>query len=967
MNPERWKHIDELLDVALDLEPDKRAAFLDEACAEDEALRQEVLRLLASDQQEDGLMDSPALQAAAEFMVEPPASRLTPGESIGPYKILSLLGAGGMGEVYRSSDTRIGREVAVKILPSHFSQDPDRLRRFEQEARAAGMLNHPNVVAIYDTGSNNGSPYLVTELLQGEVLEQKLRGHPLPIRKSIDYALQIAKGLSAAHEKGIIHRDLKPGNIFITKEGRVKILDFGLAKLTHPEASLSPSAPLENTDLTDTGVVLGTIVYMSPEQVTGRKVDRRSDIFAFGSVLYEMLSGKRPFGAETHIEIMHAILKADPQELSQSDGNIPPSLERIVRRCLEKDPDHRFQSTSDLAFALESWSSTSGTAVAPLRQKKPIQLAWILSGIFFVATTILGAALYRLLSKTPPESHSSVQRFSIVLPENTVLNSSAISPDGQSLAYVTNTTTGFSQLWLRRMDSTQAEEIAEDATLPFWSPDSRSIGFFSEHDLQKWTIGGGPPQTLSNVILPGGGTWNQYGDILFNRQRGEGLYRIPARGGKATPATMLDPSREEGRHMFPQFLPDGRHFLYIVNVKVNSTRDENRGVYIGSLDSKDRKLILPELTPVRFIDPYLLFVRNGKLMVQHFDKNRFELIGDAIPIADNGSWHMSGPDFSVSENNILVYAGNDKYWETQPIWFDRSGRQSSPLNNYPSTLGEPGGYGPFYDLSADDKRLLTGRDGVTWMVDLLTGTFVRYAMTNESSAAVFSPDGSHVAYAGFSENPEEDYNLYMRPSNGIGKAELLYHPEWRIKDLGWSADGKFITFTSMGLDLKTQFDLWALPLDAKRKPFPYLQTDAREESGVLSPDGRWFAYESYQSGRSEIYVRSFPVEAGGVWAISTDGGQKPIWRHDGKELFYLTLDRKLMATEVQTGEIFRPGITRFLFQTHAQERIYTMGIFVDKQYLVSSDGKYFLINTQIDKTEQAEIGVLVNWKSLLKK
>ena len=403
---------------------------------------------------------------------------------------------------------------------------------------------------------------------------------------------------------------------------------------------------------------------------------------------------------------------------------------------------------------------------------------------------------------------------------------------------------------------------------------------------------------------------------------------------------------------------------------MNSTRNENRGVYIGSLDSKDRKLILPELTPVRFIDPYLLFVRNGKLMVQHFDKNRFELTGDAIPIADNGSWYMSGPDFSVSENNILVYAGKNEGWATQPIWFDRSGKQSSPLRNYPSALGEPGSYGGFHDLSADDKRLLTDRDGVTWMVDLLTGAFVRYAMTDESYA-VFSPDGSHVAYAGayagFSDNPEQDYNLYMRPSNGLGKAELLYHPEWRIKDLRWSADGRFITFTSLGLDLKNQFDLWALPLDGKRKPFPYLRTEAREESGALSPDGRWVAYESYQSGRPEIYVRSFPVEDGGVWAISTDGGEKPIWRRDGKELFYLTLDRKLMATEVQTGDIFRPGITRFLFQTHAQGRIYTSSIFADKQYCVSADGRYFLINTLIDKTTPVKISVLLNWQALLKK
>jgi eukaryotic-like serine/threonine-protein kinase len=711
-------------------------------------------------------------------------------------------------------------------------------------------------------------------------------------------------------------------------------------------------------DLTETGVVLGTTVYMSPEQVTGRKVDRRSDIFAFGSVLYEMLSGKRPFGGETQIEIMHAILKTDPPELSQSNGNIPSSVERIVRRCLEKDPDHRFQSVSDLAFALESTSSVSGSVVLPLRQKKPVHFAWILSAIFFLVATILGVLLFRLSNRTPLESSSSVQRLSIVLPENTIPNSSAISPDGQRLAYVINRTTGFSKLWLRSMDSTQAQEIpdTENATLPFWSPDSRSIAFFTETELKKWTIGGGPPETLSEVQLPKGGTWNQYGDILFAPKGPGGIYRISARGGEATPVTALDVSRNEARHIFPQFLPDGRHFFYLVRGA--------EGVYIASLDSKDRKLIFPESTPVRFIEPgYLFFVRNDKLMVQRFDTNRFELTGEAVPIAENWSNHVSGPNFSVSENKVLVYELGES-WATQPIWFDRSGKKSSPLKNSPSALGEPGGYS-FCDLSPDDRRLLIYRDDVMWMVDLFTGSFARYAMTNESEA-VFSPDGSHVAYATFDPNPNnnKDLNLYSRPSTGTGKAELLFKTYFGSSDLTWSADGRFITFTTGGP--KTNWDLWVLPLYGERKPFPYLQTEAREESAVLSPDGKWVAFQSYQSGQSEVYIRSFPVEAGGVWAISSNGGEKPTWRRDGKELFYLTLDKKLMAVEVQTGEIFKIGTTRFLFQTHAQPRINTWGIGASKQYFVSSNGNHFLVNTLIDNTDQAEIGVLVNWQSLLK-
>ncbi len=534
-----------------------------------------------------------------------------------------------------------------------------------------------------------------------------------------------------------------------------------------------------------------------------------------------------------------------------------------------------------------------------------------------------------------------------MLPENTVLNSSAISPDGQRLAYVINGTTGFSKLWLRSMDSTQAQEIpeTEDATLPFWSPDSRSIGFFTDTKLKKWTIGGGSPETLCEVDLPKGGAWNQYGDILFASQGSRSIYRISARGGEVTPATKLDESRYEARHTFPQFLPDGRHFFYLVRGA--------KGVYLGSLDSKDRKLIFPESTPVRYIDPgYLFFVRNNKLMVQPFDKNRLELTGEALPITDNWSSHVSGPDFSMSENNVLIYGGGGG-WATQPIWFDRSGKQSSPLKNYPSAIGEPGNYW-FCDLSSDDKRLLTFWRGAMWMVDLLSGSFTRFAMTNEKEA-VFSPDGSQVAY--------NDGKLYRRQSSGTGKTELLY--EHSLADMSWSVDGRFITFKAG--DSKNLFDLWVLPLDGKRRAFPYLQTEAREESPVLSPDGKWVAYQSYQSGQCEVYVRSFPIEAGGLWAISTDGGEKPIWRRDGKELFYLTLDKKLMATEVQTGEIFKPGTTRFLFQTHAQPRINTWGIGGGKHYFVSSDGTHFLVNRLIDKTTPTEINVLLNWKSLLKK
>jgi serine/threonine protein kinase len=675
MNPERWKQIDELFSAALEIDSDQRAAFLDQVCIGDEELRKQVETLLASDDKELDRIQAYPVEIAADLLDESPGV-LSSGKLIGPYKILSLLGSGGMGEVYRARDPRIGREVALKVLPVHFSHDPERLRRFEQEAQAAGSLNHPNIVAIYDAGSDNGSPYLVSELLHGEVLQQKLKRHAVSPRKAIDYSLQIAKGLSAAHDKGIVHRDLKPGNIFITKDGHVKILDFGLAKLTHPEATGSQAS--EKTDLqTETGVVVGTVVYMSPEQVSGRKVDHRSDIFAFGAVLYEMLYGKRPFKGETQIEIMHAILKSEPPELSQNTGLIPLSLERIVRRCLEKDPNFRFQNTSDLAFALESMSTTSGTTVTAYQRKKLIPIGWILAGIFFLAALIFGIGFYRLINKTAPESSSSVQRLSIVLQPNNILNSLAISPDGQRLAYVINRTTGLSTLWLRSLDSTESEEIpgSEDATLPFWSPDSRSIAFFTERDLRRLTIGGGPVEQICecDIDIAKGGTWNQYGDILFSPRSGKGLYRVSARGGVPTEETTLNDSHGEWRHLFPQFLPDGRHYFFI-----NGARPDDLGLYVASLDSKERKRIFADPVPVRYMEPgYLLFPRGKKLMVQGFDKSKLELTGDPLAIASNESDRTSGPDFSLSENNLLVQQATTG-WLSQPIWFDRSGKQASP-------------------------------------------------------------------------------------------------------------------------------------------------------------------------------------------------------------------------------------------------------------------------------------------------
>src|SRR3989449_1428396 len=494
---------------------------------------------------------------------------LNPGTKLGPYEIVSPLGAGGMGEVYRARDTRLGRDVAVKVLPSSFSADADRLHRFEQEACAAGALNHPNILIVHDIGNHDGSPYVVSELLEGETLRERMGGAAQPQRKAIDYALQVAHGLAAAHEKRIVHRDLKPDNIFITKDGRVKILDFGIAKLTQVEgAEAQTDIPMRRVD-TGPGVVMGTVGYMSPEQVRGQKVDHRSDIFSFGAILYEMLSGRRAFHRESTADTISAILKEHPPDLSETNQRISPALERLVNHCLEKNPEERFHSASDLAFALEALSGSTATsaqtvampAFGPRWFKRRELIAWAVAGIAILIAVALTISHFR----RPPTESRAVRLF-VPPPEKASFGSFAISPDGLRLAFVATDASGKTLLWIRPLDSINARPLpgTEEALYPFWSPDSRFIGFFAGGKLKKTEVTGVPAQPLCNAAIPLGGTWRRAGAIVFEPSPTGPLYRVSAAGGEPTPVTTLDKSRQETSHRWPYFLPDGRHFLYTV-------------------------------------------------------------------------------------------------------------------------------------------------------------------------------------------------------------------------------------------------------------------------------------------------------------------------------------------------------------------------------------------------------------------
>ena len=861
-----------------------------------------------------------------------------------------------MGEVYRAFDPTIHREVAIKILPASLAADANRLPRFEQEACATGALNHPNILVIHHVDTHDGAPYIVSELLEGETLRERLNGGRISQRKAIDYAQQIAHGLAAAHEKGIVHRDLKPENLFITKDERIKILDFGVAKLTEPDGNQSQTEiPTRRVD-TGAGVVIGTVGYMSPEQVKGRAVDHRSDIFSLGVILFEMLSGRRAFQKDSPVETMSAILKEDPPDLSETNKTIAPGLERVVNHCLEKNPEARFHSARDLAFALEALSGATtasgqtmaAPALAANRMTRRELVAWAAAGIAMV--TVI--ALLVLLSRRPTTESRAVRLF-LPPPEKTSFGLFAVSPDGLRVTFVGTDASGKTLLWIRSLDSPNAQPLSgtDEAYYPFWSADSRSIGFFAGGKLKKIDLTGGPPQTLCNAINGRGGTWNREGVIVFAPTTTDPLYRVSASGGEPTPVTTLDRSRQESDHRWPYFLPDGRHFLY-------SAQGGHSGIYIGSLDTKENNRQLSDANSDAAYAPpgYLLFLRESTLMAQAFDADKLQVTGDPFPIAEQVGYTVLGYKslFSVSQTGVLAYS-NINSWKTQLAWIDRSGRQVS-------VVGQPG-YHFQTTLSPDEKQIAVddldsqgNRD--IWLIELSRGNPSRFTFDPSIDAfPVWSPDGSSIVFV---SNRGGVFNLYQKPTSGASNEELLLKTDSGGFPMDWSADGRFLLF--MVTDPKTRFDLWVLPMFGDRKPFPVLQTEFNERSGRFSPDGRWIAYASDESGTYQIYVQGFPG-GGSKWQVSTNGGNWPMWRRDGKELYYVSADRKIMAVEVKgEGTTFERGLPQALFDVHPASLINAQA-----RFAVTGDGQKFLVNNTIGDATSAPVAVVLNWTADLKK
>ena len=879
---------------------------------------------------------------------------LSPGVRLGPYEILDALGAGGMGEVYRARDTRLGRDVAVKILPAEFSADPVRKQRFEREAKTISGLNHPNICVLHDVGSQDGISYLVMECVEGETLAKRLEKGPLPLEQVLKYGAQIADALDKAHRSGVVHRDLKPGNIMLTASG-AKLLDFGLAK---PVAALTSvetltAAVTQSSPMTEQGAIVGTFQYMSPEQVEGKELDGRSDIFSLGAVLYEMLTGQRAFQGKSQLSVASAILEKEPAPISSVKPLTPANLEHAIRRCLAKDVEERWQTARDLAMELK-WIADSGSQAAVLAARTEAQnalawLPWALCGVL-AAGLVAGAVWWR---SSRPVEHTMYFSAPFSFP----VRDMAIAPDGHTVAVVGDRESGGkSTLWMYEVGSREAKSVAntDGANFPFWSPDGLSLGFFAEGKLKRLDIAGGQVQTLCDASSGRGGTWNSSGVILFtpSGRIGDVVNRISASGGTPQPISELD-NRSESSDRWPMFLPDGKHYLFMAFDVAGQGNPQ--AIYVGSLGSNEKKFLTKANANPAFAGPgYLVFYHDNTLFAQRMDLNKFELTGEASPILTDIQYEprIGHATFSVSNDGVLLAQNGTGVSLSRLEWFDRSGKEVG-------AVGKPDVFANV-DLAPDGKSLavdkteIGNRNWDIWIYDFKGESARRMTFDPAiDTMPVWSPDGTRVV---FSSSRKKTFDLYIKNSDGAQEEKAIEATPGEDKyPSAWSRDGKCILYTRGS-------DLWFLTFPGLRSQL-FLKAPSAMKNGQFSPDGRWVAYASNESGKWEIYVTSFP-EAHGKWQVSNEGGDQPRWRSDGNELFYLAADGKIVAVPVKVGSNFDPGAPVALFQANQRARVATSE---QVEYDVTQDGQRFLINTHVTSGEIQPMTVVLNWDAELKK
>ncbi len=883
---------------------------------------------------------------------------ILPGRRLGPYEILSAIGAGGMGEVYKARDTRLDRIVAIKVLPTHLADRAELRERFEREAKTIASLNHPHICTLFDTGHQDDIDFLVMEYIEGETLAQRLQRGAPAIQQVLQFAIEIADALDKAHRKGITHRDLKPGNIMLTKSG-TKLLDFGLAKLAQEAAPATPDSqlPTMKSAVTAEGTILGTLQYMAPEQVEAKDVDARTDIFAFGAVVYEMATGKKAFEGKSSASVMAKIMETEPPSMASLQPMTPQALDRVVKTCMAKEPDERWQTAGDLCRELK-WIAEQGqvpqaampASVGIAKHSVRERVGWLVAACAILVAVALAAAVFYFRR---PSAELKVVHFTVAPPEKQNLplnglgpNFFSVSPDGSKAAFVAVDATGHSQLWLRDFDSPTAQTLpgTEDAWAPFWSPDSRFIAF-DAGSLKKVPVTGGPAETIAASSADSGGTWNRDGVILFSTGPGSSILRVPSAGGSATPVTSLDASQQALAHDWPYFLPDGKHFLYTI-IASNS---QNSGIYVGSLDSKDTKLILKAYSSALYAPPgYLLFNRAGTLFAQPFDADRLELKGDAIPMAEGVQFNAATgrAAVTVSSNGVLAYRLVPTAAQNKLVWVDRKGTEQ-PLAAPPHAYRNP-------RLSPDGQRVAVTIDELgtqEWLLDIGRGTLTRLTFEGSYNGALaWTTDGKRIA---FGSDRAGQRNLFWQLADGSGGTERLATSDRSQVASSWSPDGQTLAFEQ--INPGTGYDLLVYRL-GDRKVETFLQTRFNEIAPRFSPDGRWLAYVSDESGRNEVYVQPYPGP-GGKWQISTEGGTEPVWARNG-ELFYRSGD-KMMAVETNTKANFSADTPKVLFEG----RYATYNTM--PAYDVTPDGQRFLLAKTAEQGPQ-EISVVLNWIEELK-